>query len=129
MDKRARFRLRFGFEKSWPDDDMMVGFRLASGANSDPTTTNQTFAGFQKYPIWIDQAYARWTPKAVPGLSVTAGKMPNPWETTDLVWDPDINPDGVWVRYNVPGLGPVTPFVGVGVFQLYESNSKSAMRR
>ena len=89
----------------------------------DPTTTNQTFTGFQKYPIWIDQAYARWTPKCAPGLAVTAGKMPNPWETTDLVWDPDINPDGVWVRYNVPGLGPVTPFVGAGVFQLYASNT------
>jgi hypothetical protein len=124
-DKRGRMRLRFGFEKSWPNEDLKVGFRLATGADSDPTSTNQTFTGFQKYPVWVDRAYAQWTPKAVPGLSITAGKMANPWETSDLVWDPDINPDGVWVRYNIPGLGPVTPFIGAGVFQLYTSDSKA----
>jgi hypothetical protein len=123
-DKRGRVRLRFGFEKSWPTEDLKVGFRLATGETNDPTSTNQSFIGFQKYQVWGDRAYAQWTPKAVPGLSVTAGKMANPWETSDLVWDPDINPDGVWVRYNVPGLGSVTPFVGVGVFQLYASDSK-----
>jgi hypothetical protein len=120
-DERARLRLRFGFQKTWPDQDMLLSFRLSTGADSSPLTENQTFTAFQKYPVWVDQAYAQWTPKALPGLSITAGKMPKPWETSDLVWDPDINYDGVWIRYNVPNLGPVTPFVGAGFYQLYES--------
>ena len=123
-DERGRVRLRFGFEKSWPDEDLMIGFRLATGADADPTTTNQTFTMFQKTPIWFDRGYARWTPKAVKGLSVAAGKMPNPWEATDLIWDPDVNPDGVWVEYRVPGLGAFEPFVGAGVFQLFNSSSR-----
>ena len=40
---RARFRLRFGVKKTWLDDQMEVGFRLASGSSDDPTSTNQTF--------------------------------------------------------------------------------------
>jgi len=123
-DNRARARLRFGFEKAWTDQDMLVGFRLATGDSNDPTSTNQTFIGFRKYDVWVDRAYAQWTPKAVKGLSVTAGKMANPWETSDLVWDGDVNPDGVWVRYNVPVQGPVTPFIGAGAFQLFTSDSQ-----
>jgi hypothetical protein len=131
-DQRARLRLRFGFEKAWPNEDLKIGFRLATGepstsaspaVSNDPTSANQTFAGFQKYSIWIDRAYGQWTPKGAPGLSVTVGKMANPWETSDLVWDPDVNPDGVWVRYNIPGCGPVTPFVGAGAFQLYAKDT------
>ena len=122
-DERARARLRFGFEKAWPDQDMLVGFRLATGSDNDPTSTNQTFVGFQKYPVWVDRAYAQWTPKTIKGLSVTAGKMANPWETSDLIWDPDVNPDGVWVRYNLPLSGPITPFIGAGAFQLYTNDT------
>jgi hypothetical protein len=126
-ESRARFRLRFGFEKAWPAEDLTVGFRLASGSSNDPTSTNQTFQMFQKDAVWIDRAYARWAPKAVKGLSVTAGKMANPWETSDMIWDPDVNPDGIWVQYDVPGLGPITPFVGAGVFQLFapENSARS----
>ena len=118
-ESRGRFRLRFGFEKAWPNEDLAVGFRLASGSSNDPATTNQTFQMFQKTPVWFDRAYAKWAPKAVKGLTVTAGKMANPWETSDMIWDPDVNPDGIWVQYEVPGLGPFTPFIGAGVFQLY----------
>jgi hypothetical protein len=132
-DERARLRLRFGFEKAWPDEDLLIGFRLATGepstsaspaVSNDPTSANQSFVGFQKYSIWIDRAYAQWTPKMLKGFSITAGKIPNPWETSDLVWDPDINPDGVWLRYNVPNLGPITPFVGAGAFQLYAKDTQ-----
>lgn len=126
-ESRGRFRLRFGFEKAWPAEDLTVGFRLASGSSNDPTSTNQTFQMFQKDAVWFDKAFARWTPKAVKGLSVTAGKMANPWETSDMIWDPDVNPDGIWVQYDVSGLGPITPFVGAGVFQLFapENSARS----
>jgi len=118
-DSRARFRLRFGFEKAWPEEDLIVGFRLASGADEDPTSTNQTMENmFAKKPIWIDRAWARWAPKQVKGLSVTAGKMQNPFISSDILWDNNVSPEGAWAEYRYPGLGPFEPFVGAGVFQL-----------
>lgn len=121
-DDRGRFRLRFGFTKAWPKDDLEIGFRLATGADNDPTSTNQSFGNmFQEYTVGIDRAYARWAPKQLKGFSLTAGKMAIPWESTNLTWDTDVNPDGVWAEWKVPDLGALEPFVGAGVFELFSS--------
>jgi hypothetical protein len=118
---RYRYRLRFGFTKAWLDDQMEIGFRLASGENDDPTSTNQTFTGdFDKKLIWIDQVWAKYTPKDLKGLTLIAGKMPNPFVNTDMIWDPDVNPEGVWAKYTVPNLGMFAPFAGAGYFTLME---------
>jgi len=97
---RYRFRLRFGFTKKWLDDQMEVGFRLASGSNADGQSTNQTFDNaFNKKQIWIDRAYAKYSPNMLPGLTLIAGKIPNILEHTDLVFDSDINPEGAAAAY------------------------------
>ena len=99
---RYRFRLRFGFIKSWLDDQMKVGFRLASGDNNTNfgRSTDQTFTGgFNKKDVWIDQAYAMYSPNAIPGLTVIGGKIPNILEHTDLMFDSDLNPEGFAVAY------------------------------
>ena len=121
---RARYRLRVGVRKQWPQEDLEVGFRIASGDNNgDPTSTNVTMGDFFFRDQWmIDRAYARWTPKSVPGLLVTGGKIAQPWVTTDLAWDPDISPEGVWVQYDVHGIERLTPFVAVGAFFLSNNN-------
>ena len=100
---RYRFRLRFGFIKSWLDDQMKVGFRLASGDNNTVfgRSANQTFTGgFNKKDIWLDQAYAIYSPKAIPGLTIIGGKIPNILEHTDLTFDSDLNPEGFAVAYH-----------------------------
>jgi hypothetical protein len=119
-DNRARFRLRFGVTKTWLDDQMEVGFRLASGGDNSPTTTNQTFeTNFEKHPVWIDRAYARYEPKCAPGLTVMAGKMGVPLVSTDMIWDPDVNPEGAWVQYK-PKCGDFSPLVNAGWWSLSE---------
>lgn len=128
----ARFRLRFGVIKTWLDDQMEVGFRLASGNSSDPTSTNQTLgdtgspgsttdSGYAKRPVWIDLAYAKWSPKALPGFSITGGKMKNPMLLNDIFFDTDVNPEGFWVNYETSTLNPVTLFGGAGYFLLRDS--------
>ncbi|MDP6543301.1 MAG: putative porin [Phycisphaerae bacterium] len=98
---RYRFRLRFGFIKSWLDDQMKVGFRIASGDNQTGRSTNQTMTGaFNKKQVWIDRAYAIYTPNSIPGLTVIGGKMPNVLEHTDLIFDSDLNPEGLLVSYH-----------------------------
>ncbi len=128
---RARFRLRFGFIKTFLDKEMEVGFRLASGdtsaadgrtIGSGATSTNQTMTDFfSEKSIWIDLAYAKYTPKAVKGLTIIGGKMATPLVHTDLVWDSDVNPEGFFAQYEAPFFGDVKPFVSTGYFLVQES--------
>ncbi len=125
---RERYRLRFGFVKTYLEDQLEVGFRLASGNNSDPTGTNQTLGesssgevGFAKRPVWIDLAYAKYAPKEIKGLSITGGKMKNPMLFNDVFFDTDVNPEGLWAEYK-PTFGNLTPFVGGGYFIIKETN-------
>ncbi len=88
---RWRFRLRLGadFQLS---DNWFGGVQLQLNRYSD--SSNQTFdGGFQNYPIYVSRAFVGWN--ATDWLTLIAGKQPNPFYTTDLVWDPDINPSGL----------------------------------
>jgi hypothetical protein len=135
--KIFRFRVRFGMTKTWPDDGLEVGFRLATGADNDPTSLNQTFgdknfagsttnaSAFEEYPNFgIDRAYAKWSPKQLKGFTIVAGKMENPWLTSSTMWDGNVSPEGVWAEYRMPTNCPVEPFAGGGWFQIYTSNTK-----
>jgi len=122
---RARFRLRFGFIKTWLDDQLTVGFRLASGERASsavfegggtPTSTNRTFTGlFGRKEISIDRAYAIYRPKAVKGLTIAGGKLGVPFVHTDLIWDSDVNVEGFWAQY-AKAFGPIEPFLSAGYF-------------
>ncbi len=132
---RARYRLRFGITKTWWEDQMEVGFRIASGEISsaydnlsDPTSTNQTFdTGFSEKAIWIDQAYAKYTPKWLEGFTIQGGKFAVPYENTNMIWDSDVNPEGFWAQYKhkIPGLECVEPFASVGYFIVEENSSNN----
>ncbi|MEO5741275.1 MAG: putative porin, partial [Vicinamibacterales bacterium] len=55
---------------------------------------NQTFEnGFDDFAIFIARAYLGWQPND--WLNVTLGKVKNPFYTTDMIWDSDINPQGL----------------------------------
>ncbi len=84
------------------DEDVEVGFGLASGG-SDPISTNQTLGnGSSSKSVVIDLAYVNWK-TAVDGLAVTAGKFKNPFHRAgghSLVWDGDLNPEGLALKYS-----------------------------
>jgi hypothetical protein len=88
---RLRARLGVGVDIS---DSWMAAVRLATGNDTSPVTTNQTLANdFGKKSVWFDQAYIKFEP--LKGDSIVVGRIPQPFVRTDLVWDDDINPDGV----------------------------------
>ena len=88
---RWRFRLRLNADFKLAEN-IFGGVELQTSANSD--SANQTFEdGFSDYPIFISKAYLGWSPTE--WLTFTGGKVPNPLYTTELVWDPDINPTGI----------------------------------
>jgi hypothetical protein len=113
---RGRMRFRYGFEMKL-NDQVKVGLRLASGS-ADPASTNQTFHNtFSSKEIWLDRAYLVVRP--VPHLSVTGGKMQNPFYSTDLMWDGDVNLEGVSIHTETPS-GFSDLFLTGGVFPLAE---------
>ena len=103
---RDRIRARFGVEAK-PADDLKVGLRLSTSEGGDPVSSNQTLGdGASRKDVFFDLAYMTWMPASVEGLGVTGGKMENPFVTVgDLVFDGDLNPEGVAVGYTLGGDG------------------------
>lgn len=101
QQNRARYRLRF-FVDAKVNDKVYTGFGFASGSSVDPRSTNQTFAdNFSKKPLWIDYVFAEYN--ASDYLAFTAGRNKNPlWLTNDMLWDADINPEGLSARVTAP---------------------------
>jgi hypothetical protein len=101
---RFRYRLRIGLRGTLADD-WFFGLRLETATNprsADVTFGDDTSAGpgpFAKNSdsIGVGQAYLGY--KGIKGLSLMAGKMPNPLVTTAMVWDGDINPEGIAEQY------------------------------
>lgn len=97
---RHRIRARFGITADIADN-VHVGLQLASGGD-DPVSANQTLdTGFDRKSIGIDRAFFTWD--ATEQLSFTGGKFANPFfrpGTHHLIYDNDLNPEGLAVRYS-----------------------------
>lgn len=116
---RNRLRARIGlYDKI--NDEVDLGFRLATGSNNDPVSTNQTEQdAFSKKSVWIDQAYFDWHPKGIKGFDFVGGKMPQPFYrvgNNQLIWDDDLNPEGLAVKYQLPVSDSLKAYVNGGGF-------------
>jgi hypothetical protein len=115
---RWRMRARLALEAEISDACSAV-IGLASGSD-DPVSTNQTMTdGFTTKSFGLDLAYFDLHPKAIENLRLVGGKMKLPFETaekTELIWDGDLNPEGVALRFG-RGFGEnVKMFLGGGGF-------------
>jgi hypothetical protein len=82
-------------------DTITAGVALASGDDNNPVSTTQTLGGgLDKKDIWLNEAWIRWQPNA--NLSLTAGRMPDPFMVTDLLFAPELNFDGVAAHGELP---------------------------
>lgn len=99
---RHRIRARAGFEAK-PSSEVDVGIRWSTAQDNDPVSSNQTLGdGSNRKDVFLDLAYLDWHPEAAEGLNLVAGKMENPFvRVGDLVWDGDLNPEGLAARYKV----------------------------
>lgn len=106
---RWRFRLRLDALVQLTDN-WSAGVELQTNNASD--SGNQDFKdGFRDYDIYISKAYLRWQND---WMTVSGGKFDNPFYTTDLVWDPDINPNGLAERIDLLKLLSGAPDDGLG---------------
>lgn len=118
---RERIRLRLGITAK-VSDEVGVGVRLATGSTADRVSTNQTLGqSFNKYPLLVDRAFVRLTP--IEGVDVLAGRFPNPWFSTDMVWSENLNFEGLatTARWEQPE-ATFVPFATVGAFPLREES-------
>lgn len=120
---RHRIRARLGAEAK-PNEELSLGLRLSTAQDNDPVSSNQTLGeGASRKDIYLDLAYLDFHPEAVKGLSLIAGKMENPFaRVSDLVWDGDLNPEGVAAKYKLGGDG-LDLFANLGSFWVEERSA------
>lgn len=81
-------------------DFVTIGTRLVTGDYNDPNSTDVAISKFDdKFQVSLDLAYVQLN---FDNLKVYGGKIPQPFTRTELVWDGDVNPQGVSATYKLP---------------------------
>lgn len=119
-EQRNRFRFRGRFEfASELSNRVRFSARLAT-SDGNPVSTNLDFGdGFSSKNIAIDRLLINWT--ALDNLDITLGKMGRPWFRAGgnaLLWDSDLNPEGVNARWSSGLL-----FANLGTFVVAERSA------
>lgn len=122
---RYRVRARLGM-LARISDDWSGGIRLATGSETDRVSTNQSMGNnFNKYTLSLDRAYINYAPTE--WMTLVGGRMPNPWYSTDLMWDEDLSFDGFAATFKpAVGDGSFRPFLTAGAFPLREDTPPKA---
>jgi hypothetical protein len=122
---RERIRARLGIEGQ-VTDRLLAAFQLATG-DDDPVSSNQTFSdAFSRKGFGLDLAYLRYTAADDLKLYLYGGKMPKPFvSVADLVWDGDLNPEGVAATVEIPMDG-VGLLVNAGAFWVEEDSASDS---
>ena len=113
---RARARLRVKVDAK-VNDEIKAGIRLSTGNTGDPVSTNQTLGtGNNRYDVVLDRAFLQYeTANDFASIKLAGGRIPNPFFSTDLLWDDDLGFEGA--------AGTVTiPLGGGDLYSMTESN-------
>ncbi|MEW9682801.1 putative porin [Pseudomonas sp. TE50-2] len=123
-DSLLRLRARFGL-KAQLADNWVAGIRVATGSNNNPVSTTQNLGGgFGKKDIWLDQGYVTWTPSE--RLTLTGGRIANPFMSTDILYSHDLNFDGVAAIFDQPLNRDLSLFGTVGAFPVQYSDDSAS---
>ncbi|MBD3380182.1 MAG: hypothetical protein GF408_06950 [Candidatus Omnitrophica bacterium] len=99
---RNRVRARIGVEGE-VNDQVKAGVRLVTGGN-DPRSTNQTLEHtFESFDCRLDMYYINWHPELPKNMGsgdLWLGKFKNRLNKSEVLWDGDINPDGILAQYD-----------------------------
>ncbi|AVU74641.1 MULTISPECIES: putative porin [Pseudomonas] len=116
---RARLGMKAVIAPQWT-----AGIRIGTGSDNNPVSTTQTLGGgFGKKDIWLDQGYLTWKPSD--DLTLTGGRIANPFYSTDLLYSGDLNFDGVAAIFNRKLNQDWGLFGTVGAFPVEYTNDTS----
>ncbi len=139
---RVRYRARLAVKADIIDPretnvgKVEVGARVSTGNEEDPISTNDTLGDYMnKDDVVLDQAYLKWSFKPIepfwgdqiPEFALTGGRIPNPWFSTDLVWDSDLSFEAAAINFKSDTLmsNPWKGFLTLGAFPLQEEELSS----
>ena len=129
LPTRDRFRIRARlFFDSNISDEVSTHFMLCTNqdSNLEATTTNQSFTDdFNDKGIYLHRAYATYMPNWLQKFELTGGKFKNTFLHTDIMWDPDVNPEGFYEYYQYPGWTNFKPFVKLGQMVVNEVKNET----
>lgn len=79
---------------------LSLGGRIVTGDGDDPNSSDVQLSNWDDdLQISLDLAYAQVN---LGDLKIYGGKIPQPFARTDLVWDGDVNPQGIGSTYRRP---------------------------
>ncbi len=118
-ENRQRIRVRLGAYAD-VNDFTTAGIRIRTGGGAN--SGNQTIGdSFDNKNVYFDLAYMTMLLNGGDCGAVTLGKMKYPWKTTtDLIWDSDVNPEGLAYTYSTQ-LDNTGLFGSVGGFKVVET--------
>jgi len=129
LPNRDQFRIRARlFFDSNISDEVSTHFMLCTNQdeNLEATTTNQSLTDdFNDKGIYLHRAYATYMPNWLQKFELTGGKFNNTFLHTDIMWDPDVNPEGVYERYQYQGWKNFQPFVHLGQMVVNEVKNET----
>jgi len=128
-----RLRARLGVSKTF-GHGVSGTIRLATGVNrltaspefgGAPASPNQNLAeSFDRKGVLLDQAFITWTPEIGERfLTLGGGKFANPYLSTPIIWDVDVNPEGFYQKFSHK-FGAVEPFFTLGEMIIRENPLK-----
>jgi len=123
-EDRERLLLRARLNVDAKVSDMVaVGLRLSTGNTNDRVSTNQSLGqNFNKYQLLVDRAFIRLDPAE--WVTLQAGRIPNPWFNTDMVWSENLNFEGIAGTFKLPARPwrTLDPFLTLGYFPIREDS-------
>ncbi|MGH8553958.1 MAG: putative porin, partial [Methylococcales bacterium] len=98
----GQVRARLGMNISLTES-MLAGFRVTTGNIRSPVSVTQSLGNYgSRFQIDLDWAYLQYeghTSDKFKWLTLQAGRMPNPWFYTNLVWDDDLSFEGLIAQF------------------------------
>jgi hypothetical protein len=89
---RARLRASYAV-----NENITVGTQIATGDPDDPNSTDVTLGNFvDDFAVSLDQAWIRYSDG---GFTAYAGKFPQIFQRTDMLWDGDVSPQGAALTF------------------------------
>lgn len=115
--ERGLVRLRLAADAQ-VNDEIKAGVRITTGNDKNPVTLNSALEMTKKDDVVLDLAYLQYKPTEQ--VSVTGGRMVNPYYHTNLVWAPDLSFTGLAGSAEFPLFRNTKGFLNAGVFSLKE---------
>lgn len=116
-----RIRARLGVRATLTPE-LGAKVSIATGNALNPISLNQDFANyFSGYGVQLDNAYVRYQPKD--WLIATAGRMPKPFMSSELVWWDDLVMDGATAAFRHSLTNNVQGFLTAGGYLIQNPQS------